>query len=98
MVKAFTTGQMVVSMKGNGEMVRWKAKEPIHGLMARNTQEIIRRIERKVKGLLNGQMAANMLALGKMGNRMDLGGFFKEKNLYSKGLIEKVNLLIKLSL
>lgn len=51
-----------------------------------------------MKGLLNGQMAANMLALGKMGNRMDLGGFFKEKNLYSKGLIEKVNLLIKLSL
>jgi len=47
---------------------------------------------------LNGQTEANTSVLGKMASRMDLGRFFKEINLYSKGLIEKDNLLTKLSL
>lgn len=70
MAKEYTHGLMVELIKVNGKIIKWMESENSFGLMEENIMEIILRISNTDLVNLNGLMAENTKAAGKMENRM----------------------------
>ena len=68
-----TTGIMVVDMRGHGKITRCMGKAHLPGKMAEYIPESITEIKDKVMVYLHGQTKLDMMATGKVENKMDQG-------------------------
>ena len=74
-------GMMVDTMKESGKKAKCMDVELMFGLMGGNTKENTKKIGKKAKGLLSGQMENDMKVAGKMGNNMGLANLLSTINL-----------------
>ena len=54
-----------------GEIIKWKVKVYLHGLMRGNMKEIIMMIKKRDLVYFTGQMEGNTKESGRMGNNME---------------------------